>query len=227
MATITPISGRKPKAPTQAPPSPPEPRTKRGAGDVLTVELPKLVEKRFEVRIKEKTPLIVHAWSEKARTEMRDKQQGKAKGKRAPKDPKAEFEGAKYLDEKGRDCIPLIAIKNAMVNAARFVDGMKMTFLRGAFFVEHPEGAHKMLLPIDYKKCVMREDNVRVGMGTADLRYRPEYSGWSAKFIISLNNAAITPDQVLNMLQHAGYSIGLCEWRPETNGPFGRFDVDL
>lgn len=231
--TTLPFRGRAPRKPTpkvvplpvkSKPPASPTPRAK--ADDTIAVELPRLIEHRFEVTIKEKTPLIVHAWSEKARKEMRDKQQGRAKSAREPKDPKKEFEGAKYLDEKGRDCIPIMAIKNAMVNAARFADNMKMTFLRGAFFVENPEGAGRMLLPISFKKCVMREDNVRVGMGTADLRYRPEYQGWSAKFLISLNNNAITPEQILHMLQLAGYSIGLCEWRPEKDGPFGRFIVD-
>ena len=151
---------------------------------------------------------------------MRLKQQGKAKMKNPPKDPQAEFEGAKYLDHKGRDCVQGNFFKQAMVAGARFLDNsIKMTVIRGAVFIEDD------MIPIEFDDCVMREDTVRVGQGTADLRYRPMYTNWKVDLNVTYNADVFTAEQVLNFLQVAGYGVGICEWRPECNGSFGRFDI--
>lgn len=185
-----------------------------------SISIPALQTGKIAMKIVGKTSLITHAWSEKATREMRDKQQGAAKMKKAPKDPKVDFEGAKYKDSKGRDCVQASFFKNAIVSACRYAEDMKMTVLRGALFVEGT------LLPIQCSKCVMREDHVRVGMGTADLRYRPEYQDWSVDVVIEYNRNMLTVAQVINLVKLAGFSVGICEWRPEKNGDFGRFDVD-
>lgn len=173
------------------------------------------------IKIRGTSSLITHCWSEKAKKQMRDKQQKLAKTAKEAKDPKADFEGAKYKDAKGRDCVPSLAFKNAIVSAARFSDDLKMTVLRGALFIPGE------LLPIKFSECTMREDMVRVGMGTADLRYRPEYHDWSIDLPIVFNAHVVSAAQVLNLLRLAGFSVGICEWRPEKNGQHGRFDVEM
>ena len=35
----------------------------------------------------------------------------------------------------------------------------------------------------------------------------------------------ITLDQVLNLFNHGGFSVGVGDWRPEKNGQHGRFKV--
>jgi len=71
----------------------------------------------------------------------------------------------------------------------------------------------------------MREDMVRVGMGVADIRYRPQFDPWAAKVRIAFNAAAISPEQIANLLDIAGFGVGVGEWRPEKDGSFGRFHV--
>jgi hypothetical protein len=191
-------------------------------GTAMVVNIPALTTRKLKLRLRGITPLITHAWSEKAKKEMRDKQMGVARMKKEPKNPEAEFQGARYLDSKGRDCVKGDGIKNAIVSAARMVDDLKMTFLRNALFVEGD------LIPIhhDAKKPTMREDMVRVGQGTADLRYRPEYNNWYVDVVISFNANALTVGQVVNLVRMAGFSVGIHEWRPERKGNFGRFDVE-
>lgn len=184
------------------------------------VELLAIKQVSTTIKIRGTSTLITNNWSEKAKKQMRDKQQKLAKTAKEAKDPNADFEGAKYKDEKGRDCVPALAFKNAIVSAARFSDDLKMTVLRGAIFVPGE------LLPIKYSECTMREDMVRVGMGTADLRYRPEYHDWEIDLPIVFNAHVVSPAQVLNLLKLAGFSVGICEWRPEKNGQHGRFDVE-
>jgi hypothetical protein len=190
-------------------------------GDKIT--LPPLRISRIKIAVRGISPLITHAWSEKAKKHIRDKQGMRAKTAKEPKDPVADFEAAKYkarVDGKEIDVIPSLAFKNAIVSAARFSDGVKMTVLRGALFIERD------VLPLEYKECVMREDMVRVGMGTADLRYRPEYRDWRVVLPIQFNSDVISAEQIANLVTRAGFGVGVFEWRPEKDGQFGRFEVE-
>lgn len=191
------------------------------ATETKSLIIPEHNKKRLTMRLVGKTPLIVHAWSEKNKLMMRTKQQKGAKMAKEAKDPNADFLGAKYTDGKGRDCVRASFFKNAIVSACRYADDLKMTVIRGALFVEGD------LLPLKFKECNMREDTVRVGMGTADLRYRPEYIDWSVDVSIEFLANVLTAAQIVNLVRLAGFSVGICEWRPEKNGDFGRFDVDL
>jgi hypothetical protein len=102
------------------------------------------------------TPLITHAWSEKAKQEMRDKQTGKAKPKKDAKDPEADFQASKYRLPDGREAFPAVAFKAAIVNAARLFEGITMTELRQTVYV-HGEGPN-LLVPIQ----VERNDDVGI-----------------------------------------------------------------
>ena len=77
-----------------------------------------------------------------------------------------------------------------------------------------------------YGEPRMRRDMVRVGMGSADLRYRPEYSEWSANLIIEFNAGVISIGQLYQLVKAAGYGCGIGEMRPE-KGKFnyGRFKL--
>ena len=196
-------------------------KTEAVASTTQSIVVPEHNKKKLRMILVGKTPLIVHAWSEKAKLQMRTKQQKGAKMAKEAKDPNADFLGAKYTDGKGRDCVRAAFFKNAIVSACRFADDLKMTVIRGALFVEGD------LLPLKFKECNMREDTVRVGMGTADLRYRPEYTDWSVEVTIEYLANVLTPAQIVNLIRLAGFSVGICEWRPEKNGDFGRFEVDL
>jgi hypothetical protein len=33
-------------------------------------------------------------------------------------------------------------------------------------------------------------------------------------------------DDVLALVDRAGFGVGICEWRPEKGGEFGRFEID-
>jgi hypothetical protein len=187
--------------------------------DAGVVEVPGIDILRVNVRIVGMSELVMHAWSEKAKKAMLDKQMGKAAQKRSVKDPQQDYEEAFYRLPDGRPCFPSIAFKAAIVSAARQVDGLPMTFLRGAL---HIDGE---FVPIEGEPR-MREDTVRVGQGTADLRYRPGFPEWSATLPIRLNRRALTLEQLLALIDQAGFSVGVGEFRPEKDGAWGMFRVD-
>jgi hypothetical protein len=189
------------------------------------IEIKKLNIKRAVVEIVGDSPLIVHAWSKKAKQEMLDKQMKKAKGPKVAKNPEQDYMDAFYRlpREKpgvlGKPGFPSIGFKAAAVSAAgRFADGMKMTEVRGCF---HVEGELVEIIG----EPNPREDMVRIGMGTADIRYRPEFKTWRCKIPIRYNADAISLDQIVNLFNMAGFGVGVGEWRPEKDGLYGMFHV--
>ena len=58
-----------------------------------------------------------------------------------------------------------------------------------------------------------------------DLRFRPEFRNWKAKLLIRYDADRVTVEQVANLLNHGGQTVGVGEWRPEKNGTFGMFQV--
>lgn len=195
---------------------------------ITQIVIPAMNLEQVEIKIVGITPLIVHKFSDKARKMIEDTQQGKAKNKRPPKNPKAEFEGALYVMEKAtgrkktRYGFPSSGFKQAAVSACRYVEGVKMTAAKGSF---HVMGE---LSEIIGAPPIMRTDMVRIGgfgNKVADVRYRPEFTEWAVKLKIRYNADAITPDRIAHLLNIAGFSVGIGEWRPEKGGQFGQFSV--
>ena len=143
----------------------------------------------------------------------------KAKTAKDAKDPQRDYEEAFYRLPDGKPGFPTIAFKQAAVSAGgRFSDGLKMTELRGAFFIDGE------LAEINGEPS-MREDMVRVGMGTADIRYRPEFKAWKVTLPIKYNADKISLEQLVNLFNLAGFGVGVGEWRPEKDGQYGMFHV--
>ena len=183
------------------------------------VHIPAMDLRHYRITLRGTSELVMHAWSDKAKREMLDKQMGKAREKKEFKDPQADYEAAFYRLPDGRPAFPAVAFKAAIVSAARQVEGLTMAFLRGAFHVDGD------LLPVDGEPR-MREDMVRVGMGTADIRYRPGFPEWSVVLPVRLNARALTLEQLCHLIRQAGFSVGVGEWRPERDGSWGMFDIE-
>ena len=199
---------------------------------VGTIRIERLRRRRLVVPVVGTAPLIVHRFEEKARREIADKQQGRAKTKtREPKDPHAQFEAAMHRLPDGGHGFPVVGFKAAMIGAARNYPGVKMTELKQIITLVGEYGTHgrDMLarLILD-DEPIMREDPVRIGMGTADLRYRPEYDPWRADLVIEYITTAIDAESLVNLVDAAG-SGGIGEWRPSKSptGVYGTFQVDF
>lgn len=188
------------------------------ATSVATVAIPEIKVNTLEVRLVGDSPLIVHRWSEKARKEMLDKQMGIPTPKKEKKDPERDYQECFYYLPDGRYGFPAIAFKAAAVDAATQLSGLTKVYLRGAFHVAGD-------LAVIEGTPTKRQDMVRVGMGTADIRFRPEFKEWNAVFQVRYNVASLTRDQVIQLFDQAGFSVGIGEWRPSKDGAFGMFHV--
>lgn len=172
-----------------------------------------------QIRLVGDSPLICHAWSSKAKKEMLDKQMKKAKGAKDAKDPERDFQESLYHLEEGGYGFPVVAFKSAAVDACSHVAEITKVSARGAF---HIIGE---MAKIDGKPT-MREDMVRIGMGTADIRFRGEFKKWSTDLTVRFNGNVLSLEQIVNLFNTAGFAIGVGEWRPQKDGSFGMFHVE-
>lgn len=213
------------------------------------VEIRPIEIKKIRLKLVGDTPLIMHAWSEKAKREMLEAQMGKKKGKaKEPKNPVVDFIGSMYwldgkpevenkmdleeCEKRFQDAIkngarfgfPVTAFKQAAISAAYRMGWSKdKVSLRGAFFIDSDEDG---MVEIESDAPIMREDMVKIGMGTADIRYRGEFRNWSVNLTISYNaNGQYSLDNLVNMINAGGYICGIGEWRPERDGQYGMYHV--
>ena len=214
------------------------------------IEIRPIEIEKVKMTIVGDSPLIEHAWSVKAKREMLEAQQGKKAGKKKePKNPAYDFVESLYwlsgkpevtnampeseIEEQFCKAVengatfgfPVTAIKQAAISAAYRMGWSKdKVSLRGAFFIDSDENG---MVEIQGSVPEIREDMVRVGMGTADIRYRGEFKEWFAEITVSYNkNGQYSLENIVNMINAGGYICGIGEWRPEKDGQNGMYHVE-
>lgn len=203
--------------------------------EMTGINIPRQEVGLMEVLIVGDAPLIVHKWSAKAKKEMLDKQMKKAKPAKAAKDPTQDFKDSIYYLPDGSCGFPSVAFKASAVTAVTSVAGLTKVEARQAFHILGEDvdvpGAfpgsisRDNLVKIEGGEPRMREDMVRVGMGTADLRYRAEFWPWSSRVLVRYSKDVLSEEQILNIINRAGFGVGVGEWRPEKDGNKGLFHV--
>lgn len=203
------------------------------------IQLVRITRQIAHITIRGTAPLIVHRWSEKAKAMVLEGQQGKKRPKTAkiPEqdylDSMHRFAGSdrivqdnRHLDSHG---FPTMAFKAATVKGGgrAFGKSVKMTELRQSL-VFLPDGSSddgmQLTRLLIEDGPTMREDMVRIGMGTADIRYRAEYTDWGAVLRIQFMPGLIDLGSIVALVD-AGGTNGVGEWRPEKNGAYGTFEV--
>lgn len=206
------------------------------------VSIPALALVNFPVRIVGDSPLICHAWSEKAKKMILQKHLKKANNGQEIRRPAVEFADCLYWltekpnfddlsDEEAQELLskiipkskfgfPTTAFKSAAVDAGyqqKILD--KKTTARGAFHVIG-EFAEIEGTP------TIREDMVKIGMGVAQPAFRAEFKTWATTLNITLNTGAMSVEEVVNLFNVGGFSNGVGDWRPARDGNYGTFHVE-
>ena len=220
--------------------------------EIIMINTPKIIT--TDITLVGDTPLIVHAWGQKAKRMMLEAQQKTKKDKKAMaiRDPFSEFMEALYwitpqpeentveaFEEAVRNGakfgFPTIAIKQAALSACYRAGvipnqtGMKSVFFLNAIDgVDHGTGSELAVIETpEPPKC--REDMVKIGgmQKVADLRYRPCFEDWKIRLKISLIDVGtFTMENIVNAIEMGGFMNGIGEWRMERDGDFGRFHVE-
>lgn len=210
--------------------------TKNAKAAEQVIVIPAINIKKFQITLVGDSPLIVHRFDEKSKKQIFDKQTQKAKSGKEPKNPMRDFIESLYwlsgkpkeyteeafeqvIKEGARFGFPSIAFKASAVSAGyrAGVTKDKVTS-NGAF---HIDGEFVEINGVPQ----MREDMVRIGMGTADIRYRGEFKEWGATFTVKYNASVFSAEQIINLFNLGGFACGIGEWRPEKGGSYGMYHV--
>ena len=194
--------------------------------------------KAFSVWLVGDTPLITHAWSEKARREMLQKQVKATKGGKEARDPQADFVSSLYEMGDGGYGFPAMGVKNCILSAAHKDKGVARSAVMSALWLNaemvrtRPALAGAIcdmpLLRIHGGEPEMREDMVKIGAGlnkTANLAYRGQFTVWAMRIGGRFNATVLTAEALAFLIQESGMSSGLGEWRNERKGMFGAFHL--
>lgn len=217
-----------------------------------TVDIKPIGIETISITITGITPLIVHAWSHKAKAMMLAKQQKKKTGaKNDIKIPVNDFMDSLYWlteqpehgenDEQAEDNwlsvadtakfgFPCNGIKASIISGAyRAGLDVRMTELRGTMFLEGVTDASTIdLAEIVGPAPEMREDMVRLSgpSRVADIRYRAEFKEWEIPLRLKyIKDGKYSIEQILNMINYGGFVTGIGEWRPERDGQFGMYEL--
>lgn len=187
------------------------------------------------------TPLITHAWSEKARREMLAKQVKATKTGKDARSPEEDFQNSLYEYGSEPDGSPIYGfpatgLKNCLLSAAHKDRGVAKTDVLASLWINaqmvrtRPAMAGAIcdmpLLRIYGSKPEMREDMVRVGAGLnkkASLAYRAQFSVWAFRVTGRVNTVILPTDSLGFLFDNSGISCGIGEWRNEKRGQFGMF----
>lgn len=194
--------------------------------------------KTFSVWLVGDTPLITHAWSEKAKREMLQKQVKAPKAGKDARDPNEDFVSSLYEMGEGVYGFPVTGIKNCILSAAHKDKGIARTATMSALFLDadmtrvRPAMAGAIcdmpLVRIWGTDPEMREDMVKIGSGmnkVASLAYRAQFTIWAIKFSGRYNASVLNAEQIAFLIMEAGVAYGLGEWRNERKGMFGAFHL--
>lgn len=197
----------------------------------------KAVWKGFDLWIVGDSPLICHAWSEKAKRQMLEKQVKSIKPAKEARNPESEFRATLYEMPDGYG-FPATAVKKCLLSGAHKDKGVPMTAVQRSLFIEAPyisvrpalAGAicDVPLIRIWGSEPLLREDMVRIGSGktkTANLAYRSQFTVWGIRVKGRFNASVITSDVLEYLIGETGVATGLGEWRNEKSGSFGAFHL--
>ena len=178
---------------------------------------------RMEVPILGLTPLICHRNTAK----LPGDPDYDTRSKKDPRTPEERMHDACYLApgtnwEDQQFVFPGVGIKKALVSAGGRFSSYDMTYLRGVVSVDREwlsiqseEPPEKLSVP------------VRLTLTAMERRHRPIWRNWKMVLPIRFLANHISANDVFNLIELAGLTIGIGDWRPESkNGTYGTFQID-
>jgi hypothetical protein len=146
--------------------------------------------------------------------------------------PRQQAEKKIYADKEGNLYIPGPNLFACLINAGKFhkVGKSKVTTQKSSLI---PAGitVEEIIVPmtngnggkpaweVDSRSVVIPSTGGRI------MCHRPRVDEWGARFTLDVDTEMFHPKFVRTLMDDAGKKVGICDYRPERKGPFGRFVV--
>jgi len=129
-----------------------------------------------------------------------------------------------YYTQDGKKGIPARAFYISMIKASSYLFGRKDGGMRNV-----KEGVTILgdILPLKFKKEVKVEHWGRMSGITKAPRkiIRNSFEDWSCELIVEYNQEQLSPEHIINILNWAGFHIGVGAFRKEKTGNYGSFYI--
>ena len=131
-----------------------------------------------------------------------------------------------YFTENGEKGIPARAFYNSMIRASSYLfektDGGMRNVKEGVNILGN-------ILPLKYKKEIQLIHWGRMSGRTKAPRkiIRNSFENWSCELEVEYNQEQLSPENIINVLNWAGFHIGVGAFRKEKTGNYGSFYVEV
>ena len=182
--------------------------------------------KQIKARIEGKTPLLLHRFTDEDQMSATSGQRTSTNGDRGT--PKEQAELSLYKNDEGIIIMPQPNLYRCILDAGKFfksgkskVTTQKSSIIPAAVMMDETyyEIQHKEPWEVDIRPVRIPSTGGRI------LRYRPVFHDWAIDFDMTLDENIIGIKLLRDIVDTAGNSIGLGDFRPDCKGPFGRFKV--
>ena len=188
----------------------------------VTIPQPKI--ETVEISIEGVTPLLMEKMDPRV-AEIYDKKKSKQVYE---EDNRSEEE--KVLDKihytpDGNIGFPSSGFLQGMLDVAPRINGAKNAPYKTE--IKQAVGFLDDVVPIDFKKQDIHTTVGKTSGRTAAPRLiiRPQFYGWKCKLRISYNSEIISLEQLINLINWAGFHCGLGGFRRNRSGTFGQYKV--
>lgn len=187
--------------------------------------------KRIEVELTGTSPLLVNRMTDEQLLALHTREKRKFK---APKDPRDEAAEKVYQTREGRPYLPTENLMACFISAGQYIklDGKRQmstkqsTLLPGFLTIED---AYLPLITGKTRAAASWEVDMRQGRnpngGEAVCIIRPRFDRWAVTASLLVDTDSITEQVIRELVDIAGSRIGLCDFRPQRRGIFGKFNV--
>lgn len=190
----------------------------------LEIVVPKLNLGVLKIQIKGKTPLLMDRFPEDVREQILDKQVGKTRGKKQLRNMDLEYEKAFHRLPNEEIGFPAQGFKSAMIESTSFVGSKDFSkkLLKGIQIV-NSEGND--LIPITYKKISKLKHYPKAG----NTKISPMLEDWECELVIQYDQNNISPQDLVNLLNYAGFYYGIGIWSPRAKcgGKYGMYEIKV
>lgn len=199
------------------------------------IELKPLGIRQMEVTIVGDGDLVLNKMNDINKKELIDKRKNKSKDTEKPnmwegvitsihwrdgKPSDMSEDGLRKALEENSPCITSFGLKKSFGDAVvrNEIDKYKTKFDAGVNVV-----AKGGLVPVKFSEHFLDEKLMSPKKGSPVLVYLNRFSGWSATFTISYMESVYSAEQIINIINLAGFGLGIGSGR--TSG-FGRYHVE-
>lgn len=199
------------------------------------IELRPLGNRLMEVTIVGDGDLVLNKMNDINTKMLTDKQKGKMKNTEVPNEWEAIItslhwlkgkptnfseEGLKQALEDNAPCITGFGLKKSFGDAVvrNEIDKYKTKFDAGVNIIS--SGG---LIPINFTEHFIDEKLMSPKKGSPVLVYLNRFSGWSAAFVVSYMESVYSAEQIINIINLAGFGMGIGSGR---SSGFGRYHVE-